>query len=210
MFQSSPFLGQVPLRPPTMGCGGGFIPAPLESDREEQQMVMGCDEHRNRFVVGCAKCKRKKKPDWTLETQSSSEMVGTYRTERHGRLAGRRLGQGAVCTVKPPVITAETNCQLTEGKDIICSNGVIYSGTCPNAPTVNYPGIAPNKPGTTTPQAPPYMTPEEAATGPGAPLPAEAAPPMPNAPTAPSKSLPVVGIVAGGLVVVGLTYLLLR
>lgn len=202
MFKSAPFLGQVPLRPPTMGCG--FTPPPLEPDREEkQQMVMGCDEHRGRYVVGCAKCKRKKKPHWTLETQYPSEMVGISRTERHGKMAGRVLGQGPVCVARPPVIGPDMNCQRTEQGDIICSNGLIYSGTCPNAPAVNYPGVAPNVAGTTNPQAPPYKSAAEAA----APSPGGAAPTIAEPP---SSTLPVAGIVVGGLVVLGLAVVLLK
>lgn len=205
---TAPFLGQVRLRPAVMGCGGGFIPAPLEQDRsEEESQMMGCAEHGGRYVIGCPSCKRRKRRDWTLEAQPSSEMVGSHRTERHGIMAGRILGQGAVCTAQPPVITPDMNCQRTESGDIICSNNVIYSGTCPNAPAVNYPGVAPHMPGTNIPKAPPYKTAEEIAAGITLPV-QQAVPGAPQAGAPPSSTLPVVGIVAGGVVIAGLAYLL--
>lgn len=199
MFNAGPFLGQVALRPPTLGCGGGFIPAPSEPDREEESRMMGCAEHGGRYTIGCPSCRRRKRRDWTLEARTPSDMNGTHRIERHGIMAGRVLGQGAVCTAKPPVITPDMNCQRTDQGDVICSNNVIYSGTCPNAPAVNYPGVAPNMPGTTTPQAPPYKSAQEAA---------GTAPMAPQAGEPSSSTLPVVGVVAGGIAIAGIAFLL--
>lgn len=200
MFNSRPFLGQVPLRPRNLGCAGGFLPAPEEWE-EEPSAMMGCYLHENEeegVAIGCAKCKKKKKTDWSVEEQPPSEMVGTFRTERHGIMAGTPLGQNDVCPARPPIITAEMNCQRTETGSIICSNNVIYSATCPNSPPANYPGVAPNMPGTNIPKAPPYKGAEDAP-------PSNGGVTMPSEPA--TSSLPVVGLVAGGLAVAGLAYL---
>lgn len=211
MFKSAPFLGQVNLRPPSMGCGGGFIPAPAESDGEEPKM-MGCDKHRGHYVIGCSKCKMRRKPDSTLESQPPSRMVGTYPTIRHVFMAGRYLGQTksstpqAVCLVNAPVTTPDMNCQRTSTGDIICSDGVIHSGTCPYAPAVNYPGVAEdmNVGGTQIPKTPP-----SGSGGVAIPSPIPGGTTAP-APSAPSSVLPVVGLVGGGALILGLGYLLFK
>lgn len=164
-----------------------------------------CPYHKDEeegISIGCPKCKKKRRV-WTLEPPS--EMLGMSRRERHGPKAGKVLGQGAICTPQPPTITPDMNCQKTQDGNIICSNNVIYSGTCPYAPAVNYPGVASTMPGTNIPKAPPYKTAEEiAAGGPVAPRPQGATAVV----SPPSEALPVAGMALGGLAIAGLAYLL--
>lgn len=209
MFNQAPFLGQVRLRP-AMGCGGWIVPPPGEEDNtfmvQEPSQMMGCDQHRNP-VMGCPKCKRKKR-DWTLVApEESSEMVGSRRSRRIVIGDARHphyLGQTCPApggSADPATFGPDVACQRTASGDIICSNNVIYSGSCPHAPAPNVPGVAGNIPGTNIPQAPPPLSAGASA------LPV---PPTGTAPVAAPSSgaLPTVGIAAGALAVAGLAYAL--
>lgn len=72
--------------------------------------------------MGCDKCKRMRRQMRALE-----------------ELSGRRLGQ-ATCSMDP--VPAGMACQETSKGDIICEDGKVHAKDCPNAPTVNVPGIA--------------------------------------------------------------------
>jgi hypothetical protein len=212
MFNQAPFLGQVRLRP-ALGCGGWIVPPPGEEHStvqvQEPSQMMGCDRH-HAPVMGCPKCRRKKK-DWTLVSadevdEASSEMLGVRRTRRILIGDARHphyLGQSCPApggSADPSTFGPDVACQRTASGDIICSNNVIYTGSCPNAPAVNVPGVAGNIPGTNIPQAP---APLGAAT-------ASAATPYAAPGTVPAASsiLPTLGIAAGGLAVAGLAYAL--
>jgi len=210
MLNQAPFLGQVRLRP-ALSCGGWIVPPPGEEQDtvmvQEPSQMMGCDRHRSP-VMGCPKCKRKRR-DWTL-VSPDEEMP-------QGRMAGRRriligdarhphhLGQTCPApggSADPSTFGPDVACQRTASGDIICSNNVIYSGSCPHAPAVNVPGVAGSIPGTNIPQAPPPLS----AAASALPVPPTGAAPAASAPS--SGVLPTVGIAAGALAVAGLAYAL--
>lgn len=209
MFNQAPFLGQVNLRP-ALGCGGWIVPPPDENETvmvQEPSQMMGCDVHRSP-VMGCAKCKRKKR-DWTLvspdEDQIPSRMMGRrilIGDARHPHYLGQTCPAPGG-SADPSTFGPDVACQRTASGDIICSNNVIYSGSCPHAPAVNVPGVAGSIPGTNIPQAPPPLS---AGAAPAA-TPSAAPGTVPAAAPA-SSTLPVLGIAAGGLAVAGLAYAL--
>lgn len=93
--------------------------------------------------LSCPKCRRRKSEDWTLA----------------GRRAKCGLTLGQTCplpggSADPSTFGPEVACQRTASGDIICSNNVIYSGSCPHAPQPNVSGVAENMPGTSIPKAP--------------------------------------------------------
>jgi len=214
MFNQAPFLGQVRLRP-ALGCGGWILPPPGEDNEavmvQEPSQMMGCERHRSP-VMGCPKCRRKKKPDWTLgpaETaeEAPSEMMGRRRILIGDARHPHYLGQTCPApggSADPATFGPDVACQRTASGDIICSNNVIYSGSCPHAPQPNVPGVAGNIPGTNIPQAPPPLS---AGAAPAA-TPSGAATPAAAPATAASSVLPTLGIAAGGLAVAGLAYAL--
>lgn len=208
MFTRAPFLGQVPLRP-RMACGMMPLPDHTEEEtfaRQAPSGMLGCEEHRPNHIEGCAKCRRKKKKDWTL-TQNASQMISRGGTQsvllgdaRHSHSMGQTCPLPG-SSADPANFGPDVACQKTAGGDIICSNNVIYSGSCPHAPAVNVPGVAANMPGTTVPQAPPPLT--AAAVSTPAAAPAGAAAPAAATPSA----LPIVAGVVG---VGALAFLLFR
>ncbi len=209
MFTRAPFLGQVPLRPPSLGCGGMMI-LPQEEEVRPQETpsgMLGCEAHRPNHIEGCSKCRKKKRRDWTLKDQGAPSGMISMR----GRVLGdarhsHALGQTCPLpgsAADPANFGPDVACQLTASGDVICSNNIIYSGSCPHAPKPNVSGVAGNIPGTNVPQAPPPLTAAAVST--------PAAPGAPAAPAAPASSpIPVAGIAVGGIAVLGLAYLLFR
>lgn len=117
-----------------------------------------------------------------MKVRQSSHMAG------HSRL-------GQVCpnpgsSFDPSTFGPEVACQRTSSGDIICSNNVIYSGSCPMAPSVNVDGTAPDNNG--IPMAPAPLT--SAATSST----------TPGGVVAPSSFpiLPVVGVAAAGVLAI--------
>ncbi len=208
MLTRTPFLGQVPLRP-RLACGMMPLPNYSEEDettaRQAPSGMLGCEDHRPNHIEGCSKCRRKRKRDWTLTQQEEpSEMIsrrGSQSVLRGDTRHSHAMGQ--ICPLPgsssdPANFGPDVACQKTASGDVICSNNVIYSGSCPHAPAVNVPGVAANMPGTTVPQAPPPLSAAAVSTpaaAPGAVAPSAAAP----------STLPIVA----GVVGVGVLALLL-
>lgn len=123
-------------------------------------------EEDDRVEMGCDKCKRMRK-----KMRAIAEM------------SGRRVNLGQTCSVEPAPVGL--NCQRTSTGDIICSNGQVYAKDCPNAPVVNYAGVAQDVGG--APVAPP--SPDGSAGG-GSFL----------------DEIPAWGLAAGGIAVAGILY----
>lgn len=194
-------------------------PAP---EQEEAHPQMGRMDLGKEIV--CTTCAAKKKAlkdaGWNPQA-TTMRLMGTYQlqTGSNRPFLGRKSSDdtemgcpscglegarrqaaalGQVCATKKPV---GLRCQKTASGDVVCSDGVVYSGECPNTPDVNIPGIAEVDPATNAPKAPaaPGVTPI-------APIPGAAAPAAPAA----SSGMDPLAVGALGLVGVGLLYLALK
>lgn len=145
-----------------------------------QREELGCSHTEEEGEeLGCDKCKKKRRIMQMQGRQNASleearpEKRATCPVCSRGKgslwMGGARayvqcgLGQQCPIGVTGRISNEGMNCQHTSNGDIICSNNVIYGGTCPHAPEVNYAGVAEDRNG--FPVAPPAPAPGQAAGG---------------------------------------------